>query len=161
MTWYAENSQVLLYLRVSNNKGGPGVAVAKTDNGKWSAPCSIHGNLKSGKPQFAEAFDLLFFVKNIEYVKRMEMNEGIDIGAAEDADDILAVTKFEGLFHIESEISCSIVVRGELNETMYEKVKYLDTGKILGGKLVLDIWDVSIFFNSPERKFNSYIAELL
>lgn len=134
MTWYSENSQAILYMRITKNKGGSGIFSARTHTGSWSAPCSIDGHLHHANFQFTDAIDCLIFIKRTEDVKSFQMNRTLKIDLIEKFEDNLAIAKISGVFYIESRMMCTITVRDEINQMMYKKVKNLELAKILEGK---------------------------
>ena len=134
LTWYAENSRVILYLRITNNKAGSGLLVVRSITGSWSAPCSISGTLPRGNFQFTDTIDCFVMLKNIEEVENFRTNKLMTVDTEQNLSDQITFAKTAGLFYVETRFKCVIQPREDMNELMYSKVKELNVIKILDGE---------------------------
>jgi hypothetical protein len=134
LTWYVENSAAIIFIRITNNKGGSGTIVSRTNAASWSAPCSIEATLPSGNFQFTDAIDCLIFLRSSEEIKTFQTNKKMVVDITENLSDQMAVTKISDIFYIESRLKCVITPREHINQMMYSKVKNLDITRILDGK---------------------------
>ena len=133
LSWYAENSKVMLYMRITNNKAGSGFIVARTDGG-WSAPCAISGSLPRGNFQYTEDVDCIIFWKNLEHIQNFIKDKVITINLEDNLSNTMAMTKTAGSFYVETQMNCIIHMREDMNQMMYSKVKDLDIDKLFEGK---------------------------
>lgn len=133
LTWYAEKSKAILYMKITNNKGGSGIIIARNKNG-WSAPCAIIGTLQGGNFQYTEDIDCFIFCSNEEHVQNFQNNKTITIDIESSLSDFIAITKTSGVFYVETKMKSVIKVREDINKMMYHKVNDLDLKKILEGK---------------------------
>lgn len=134
ITWYASNSAAILYMRITKNKGGSGILITRSVAGSWSAPCAVNGRLHHANFQFKDEIDCMVFIKKAEDIKSFQTNKLLTIDMIEKNEDNFAITKISGIFYVESRMKCTITVRDEINQMMYNKVKTLELNKILEGK---------------------------
>ena len=135
VTWYAENSAAIIYIRITNNKGGSGIIVTRTNASSWSAPCSVHGSLPSGNFQYTDEVDCFIFLRKAQDIQNFQTNKKLSIDITEiNFSDHMAITKIADVFYIEQKMKCVIEAREEINQQMYSKVKNLDITRVLEGK---------------------------
>lgn len=135
LTWYVENSEAMIYMKITNNKGGSGLMVTRTHKGSWSAPCAIYGTLPNGNFQYTDAVDCFIFWKKVEDIQKFHTEKVISIDNEENLSNHLVITKTAGVFYVESKMKCTVQVREDINQLAYCKVKNLDSRKLLEGKI--------------------------
>lgn len=135
LTWYVENSTAILYMKITNCKGGSGLIEARTNTGSWSAPCSISSSLNFETTQITEAIDCFIFWRQYEDVQKFLASKTMIIDMEENENaNFMVLTKVSDVFYVETRMKCIIKTREEINQMMYSKDNEPDAIKILGGK---------------------------
>ena len=90
VTWYAENSVAIIYIRITNNRN------------YWSALCSVHGSLPNGNLQYIDEVDCFIFLRKAQDINNVQTNKKLPIDIADiNFSDHMAITKIDDIFYIE------------------------------------------------------------
>ena len=139
LTWYTENSEAIVYIKLTGTFGGTGVTVARIKEGSWSAPCAITANVNGCSISLhADPVECVIFVRDIGHLDALKKGKQIVLGGDEQKESILVVTKIADVFCAEADMRCTLSNRTDLNSLFYSSNnggKAPTSEMILEGKL--------------------------
>ena len=138
LTWYTENSDVIVYLKFSGTFGGSGVIVTRVEEGSWSAPCAVGANVNGCSFRMhADPIECMIFVRDLSDLDGLKKGERIVLGGDKQKESVLVVTKIAETFCVEADMKCTLFSRDNLNELFYSCSNDIEltSEMILEGKL--------------------------
>ena len=137
LTWYTENSDAIIYLKISGTFGGSGVTVTRIKEGSWSAPCAVGANINGCSFRLhADPIECMIFVRDLHDLDEFKKGKETILGGNEQKESVVIMTKIADAFCIEADMRCTLFRRHNLNELLYSSSNNVDptSEMILQGK---------------------------
>lgn len=140
LTWYTENSEAIIYLKLSGAFSGSGVLVKRLKESTWSAPCSIEGNaVGCGFRPYSDSIECAIFLRDTKDIDPLIKGNTVTLGGKNQKERVLILTNIAGRFCVEMDLQCSCKVNtsNDLNKLFYNdpKFKSISVETIFSGKI--------------------------
>lgn len=138
LTWYTENSNAILYLKITAFFGGSGVLVSRTLDGSWSAPFSIGGSIKGTNYSIKSVpIECIIFIRDTLDIQGLRIGDNVSLGGYDCQSRVITMIKLEDTLLFDSNIAFNIHARQEINNVFYSDVVngYNKEDMILSGKV--------------------------
>lgn len=154
LTWYAENSDAIVYLKISGVFGGSGVLISRSKDGQWSAPCSVGGSIEGSTFNIESPIESIIFIRDNSDLHDLIRGESISMGGETSANRVFAVTKVNDTLINDHNVIYNIYPRCDINNLFYSNLKgYGKEEMILSGNVPLPV--DSVGFYGAVRKLES------